>query len=106
MQSRDTFRADVARQLSWLRAHRSPGERLRLRAALTSFKKRVAAHAALGYEIERDGADSYRVFHIGAGLPYLVWYVYDVADLRGAVDLLMLLHVAQDRERFDAQRFD
>ncbi len=106
MRSRETFRADVATQLSWLRARRSPKEHQRLRAALTAFRKRVAAHAALGYEIERDGVDSYRVFHVGAGLPYLVWYVYSVSHRRAPVDLLMLLHVAQDRDRFDARRFD
>jgi len=102
----EAFRGDVAAQLNWLRAHRSLHERLRLRAALASFTKRVAAHTASGYEIERDGDESYRVFHIGAGLPCLVWYVYSVADAHGPVRLVMFLHVAQDRERFDASRFD
>ncbi len=56
--------------------------------------------------MERDGVASYRVFCIGAGLPYLVWYVYSLADPRAPVRLMMSLHQAQDRERFDARLFD
>lgn len=49
---------------------------------------------------------TYRVRPIGDPLPYLVWYSYDAADENGVVSLLMLLHEAQDRERFDPDRFE
>jgi plasmid stabilization system protein ParE len=101
-----TFEQDVAAQLSWLRRHRAPSDRNRLSAALTLFTRRVGAHPAVGHEIERHGVDSYRVFHLGAGLPYLVWYAYSLEDGRGPVRLMRLLHESQDRERFDARDFD
>jgi len=100
------FRGELAAQVSWLRKHRSPCDIRRLRVATASFSKRIAANPGIGYEVERQGVASYRVFHVSAGLPYLVWYVYGVMDLRGPVDLLMFLHVSQDRERFDAHWFD
>lgn len=103
---RETFRKDLVAQVSWLRDHRPPEQRVRLRAALAAFTKRVAAYPGIGSEIEHDGVASYRVFHLGAGLPYVVWYIYSVTDARGPVRLLMLMHDAQDRERFDARLFD
>ena len=102
----ESFRRDLRRQIAWLHEHRPPQERIRLRAALTAFAKRVALHPGIGNEIERDGVASYRVFPLGAGLPYVVWYVYDLADVRAPIRLMMFLHQAQDRERFDARRFD
>lgn len=81
-------------------------QRANLRAGLAAFRRRIATHPGIGAEIERRGAHSYRVFTIGRGLPYLVWYVYDVADAGGPVSLLMLLHEAQDRQRFDERDFD
>ncbi|MGH2499287.1 MAG: hypothetical protein ACRDF0_04240 [Candidatus Limnocylindria bacterium] len=42
---------------------------------------------------------------LGDPLPYLVWYSYDTADPNGPLSLLMLLHEAQDRERFDPSEF-
>lgn len=83
-----------------------PEHRANLRAGLAAFGPRVAKHPGIGAEIERRGAHSYRVFTIGRGLPYLVWYVYDVEDAGGPVSLLMLLHEAQDRQRFDERDFD
>jgi plasmid stabilization system protein ParE len=96
----------LAAQVKWLRRHRPPQDRIRLRDALAAFTKRVAAQPGIGHEMERDGVASYRVFRIGAGLPYLVWYVYSLADPRAPVRLVMSLHQAQDRERFDARLFD
>ncbi len=83
-----------------------PEQRANLRAGLAAFRRRVARNPGIGAEIERRGAHSYRVFTIGRGLPYLVWYVYDVADPSGPVSLLMLLHEAQDRQQFDESEFD
>ena len=102
----ENFRRDVAARVRWLAEHRPPSERANLRAALMVFGQRVALHPGIGAEIERRGPSSYRLFTIGRHLPYLVWYTYDVEDLTGPVSLLMLLHEAQDRERFDADRFD
>ena len=49
---------------------------------------------------------SYRVFTVGGGLPYLVWYYCDMADERAPVWLAMLMHESQDRERFSPGRFE
>ncbi len=56
--------------------------------------------------MERRGTRSYRLFPIGTRLPYLVCYFYDTARENGAVWLGLLLHEAQDRERFRADRFE
>lgn len=77
-----------------------------LQRELRSFITRVTAFPGLGEEVERCGTISYRVRLLGEPLPYLVWYSYDDADPQGAVSLLMLLHEAQDRSRFDARDFD
>ncbi|MEP6893643.1 MAG: type II toxin-antitoxin system RelE/ParE family toxin [Gaiellaceae bacterium] len=100
------FNRDIASRVRWLAQHRVPEERASLRAALAAFSERVAPHPGIGEEIERRGTHSYRVFTIGRHLPYLVWYLYDIDDPTGPVSLLMLLHEAQDRERFDADQFD
>ena len=81
-------------------------QRANLRAGLAAFRRRFAKHPGIGVEVERRGAHSYRVFTIGRGLPYLIWYVYDAEDPNGPVSLLMLLHEAQDRQRFDEGDFD
>ena len=103
---RESFKRDLTERVSWLRRHRSVEQRARLRAAIAEFVRRVAMHPGIGYEVERDGVASYRVFALGAGLPYVLWYVYMPTNDRGAVDILMLLHDAQDRERFDPSRFE
>lgn len=102
----ERFRRDLAAQVRWLAEHRDPGERAALRAALRGFAGRVTTHPGVGAEVEHRGERSYRVFPIGGPLPYLVWYLYDVADAKAPVSLLMLLHEAQDRERFDPGDFD
>jgi plasmid stabilization system protein ParE len=101
-----SFRGDLADRIDWLRRHRSAEEVAQLRAAVASFARRVTAHPALGHEVERRAAHSYRVFPIGGRLPYLVWYHFDSADASGPVWLAMLLHEAQDRERFSPERFE
>ncbi len=101
-----SFHADLAARLAWLRANRPPAERARLHDALAAFVRRVGANPAMGRETERRGVRSFRVFPIGGRLPYLVWYHYDVAERDAPVWLAMLLHDAQDRERFDPGRFD
>lgn len=98
--------ADLAARVTWLRQHRPPEQRANLRNALARFRERVAAYPALGHEIERRANVAYCVRPIGDPLPYLVWYSYDTADPNGAVSLLMLLHDAQDRERFNPDRFE
>ena len=102
----ERFRRDLATRVRWLAANRPAAEREHLRAALDAFMKRAAAHPGIGREIERRGTRSYRVSPISGRLPYLVWYVYDLADRRGPVSLLMILHEAQDRERFDEGDWD
>ena len=72
-----------------------------LRAALWSFRRRIATHPALGEETERHGSVSWRVFPLSTRLPYLVWYFYDVADERAPISLVLLVHEAQDRADFD-----
>ena len=49
---------------------------------------------------------SYRVFRLGAGLAYRIWYGYAPDAKSGVIALLMLLHDSQDRERFDASEFE
>ena len=102
----EAFRRDVVTQVRWLAANRPPAQRETLRVALQVFARRIAARPGIGAEVERRGTGSYRDFPIGGGLPYLVWYRYDVAGAAAPVSLLMLLHEMQDRERFDAGAFD
>lgn len=100
------FRADLSARVHWLRLHRPPEQRANLAAAHRTFIRRVTEYPGIGVEIERAGAVSYRVRPIADALPYNVWYAYDTADDDGVVSLLMLLHDAQDRERFDPSKFD
>lgn len=106
VRSEQNFKRDVAARVRWLAERRPSEERANLRAALTVFGQRVALHPGIGAAIERRGTNADRVFTIGRHLPYLVWYTFDVEDPTGPVSLLMLLHEAQDRERFDADQFD
>lgn len=100
------FRADLGARVHWLRLHRPPEQRANLAAALAAFIRRVTEYPGIGVEVERVGTVSYRVRPIADPLPYIVWYAYDTAADDGVVSLLMLLHDAQDRERFDPSRFD
>ena len=100
------FAADLAQRVRWLQKNRPPEQRTNLAQALAIFKERVAAFPGLGQEVELRGTVSYRVRPLGDPLPYFVWYAYDAADESGVVSLLMLLHQAQDRERFDPSRFE
>jgi hypothetical protein len=77
-----------------------------LQRALRAFVGSVRRYPGIGVEVERRGTTSYRVRPLARPLPYLVWYCYDTADATGSVSLLMLLHEAQDRERFDPEGFD
>ncbi len=77
-----------------------------MHAAVGSFIERVATHPRIGRELMRRGSRSFRAVPIGRGLPYLVWYSYDDAEPQGPVWLTMLLHEAQDRERFAPDRSD
>lgn len=100
------FAADLAERVRWLQRYRPPEQRAHLAQALTTFRERVAALPGLGLEVERRGTMSYRVRPVADPLPYLVWYSYDSADGQGVISPLMLLHQAQDRERFDPNRFE
>jgi plasmid stabilization system protein ParE len=100
------FAADLAAHVEWLRRHRPAEQRVNLRRALATFKRRVGEFAGLGREIERHGSVAYCVRPVGEHVPYLVWYSYGTADQDGPVSLLMLLHEAQDRERFNPDRFE
>jgi plasmid stabilization system protein ParE len=93
-------------RVRWLERNRPPQQRENLQRALRSFVDRVRRFPALGEEIERRGFVSYRVRLLAEPLPYLVWYSYDEHATDGAVSLLMLLHEAQDRARFDPSDFD
>lgn len=100
------FRQDLADRVRWLQRNRPPEQRANLARALRAFAERVADFPAIGHEVEQRGTVSVRVRAIGGPLPYLVWYSYDTADEGGPVTLLMLMHEAQDRERFDPGRFE
>jgi len=100
------FAADLAAHVEWLRQHRSAQQRSGLRRALATFKERVGAFPGLGREIERRDSTAYCVRPVGDDLPYLVWYSYDMADNRAPVSLLMLLHEAQDRARFNPDDYE
>ncbi|MBI2325570.1 MAG: type II toxin-antitoxin system RelE/ParE family toxin [Chloroflexi bacterium] len=102
----DQFRQDLDGRVRWLVRNRPPEQRVSLQRELRSFIRRVAAFPGLGEEVERRGTISYRVGLLGEPLPYLVWYSYDDGDPDGAVSLLMLLHEAQDRLRFDPRDLD
>ena len=92
--------------MRWLRAHRPPDQRTNLRKGLGRFAELVARNPALGEQVDVRGTRSYRVFPIGGRLPYLIWYYYDTARDDAPVWLAMLLHEAQDRERFSPGRFE
>jgi plasmid stabilization system protein ParE len=81
-------------------------DRARFRVAIELFIRRIAANPGIGHELERVDARSLRVFALGAGLPYRVWYRYSPDDRDGDIELLLLLHDAQDRERFDPTEFE
>jgi len=102
----EQFATDLGQRVRWLQKNRPPEQRANLAQALASFTERVAAYPGIGLEIERRGTVSYRIRPIADPLPYTVWYSFDTADDDGAVSLLMLLHYAQDRERFDPSRFE
>ena len=102
----EQFRQDLDERVRWLARDRSPEQSESLQRELRAFIKRVTAFPGLGEEGEKIDTISYRVRLLGEPLPYLVWYSYDEADADGAVSLLMLLHEAQDRARFDPHRFD
>ncbi len=101
-----SFREDLAVRIEWLRRNRPPEHLANLRAALASFKERIGQLPGLGHQGEVRRTRSYRFLPIGGRLPYLVWYYYDTADERAPVWLAMLMHEAQDRERFDPGRFE
>lgn len=100
-----SFRYDLSQRVKWLRANRAPEQRANLRAALAAFKDRIGTNAGVGFEVEQRGTRSFRFFPIGSRLPYVVWYYYDASDPKAPVWLAMLLHEAQDRERFNPERF-
>ena len=100
------FAADLAERVRWLQKNRPPEHRTNLAQALATFKERVAAFPGLGQEIDLRGTVAYRVRPLGDPLPYYVGYSYDTDDETGVVSLLMLLHQAQDRERFDPGQFE
>lgn len=102
----DAFRRDLTARVRWLAERRPAEQRQALRIALDAFVHRIASHPGIGTEIDRRGDRSYRVFPIGGPLPYLVWYVYDVARANAPVSLLRLFHELQDRERFDPGDID
>jgi plasmid stabilization system protein ParE len=99
------FAADLAVQVRWLRQLRPAEQRTNLQKALATFEERVGEFPGLGREIERRGSVAYCVRPVGEHLPYLVWYSHDTADQRGPISLLMLLHEAQDRERFNLDSY-
>jgi ParE toxin of type II toxin-antitoxin system, parDE len=100
------FAADLAKRVRWLQKNRPPEQRTSLAHALGTFRERVSAFPGLGQELYARGTISYRVRPLGDPLPYWVWYAYDSADENGVVSLLMLMHYAQDRERFDPGQFE
>jgi plasmid stabilization system protein ParE len=100
------FRQDLQDRARWLARNRPAPQLANLQQVLTAFVQRVTVFPAIGEEVEKRGTVSYRVRLLGDPLPYVVWYSFDESDPDGAVSLLMLLHEAQDRARFDPNRFD
>lgn len=100
------FLKDLDERVRWLARNRPATQRENLQRELRSFVGRVIAFPGLGEQVAKVGSVSYRVRLLGDPLPYLVWYSYDEADQGGAVSVLMLLHEAQDRARFDPSRFE
>ena len=101
-----TFANDLAARVRWLQVNRPAAQRANLRAALATFRQLIGSSPVLGVEVALRRTRSYRVFTVGGGLPYLVWYHYDTADERAPVWLAMLMHESQDRERFSPGRFE
>jgi plasmid stabilization system protein ParE len=99
------FRQDLQGRARWLKRNRPPEQLTSLQQAVNTFVHRVTAFPALGTEVEKRGTISYRVRLLGEPLPYVVWWSFDEGDPDGPVSLLMLLHEAQDRARFDPNRF-
>lgn len=97
----DRFRQDLRERAAWLRRNRPPQQLANLQEAVRTFVRRAIEFPGAAAEVKRRGTTSYRVRLLGEPLPYLVYYSYDEADEDGPVSLLMLLHEAQDRERFD-----
>ena len=100
------FQQDLQDRARWLRRNRPAQQLTSLQEVLAAFVQRVSMFPAVGEEVERRGTVSHRVRLLGDPLPYVVWYSFDESDLDGPVSLLMLLHEAQDRARFDPNRFD
>ncbi len=100
-----SFVVDLAARVRSLRRHRPAAQVPNVRDTLKTFNDRVARFPGIGHEIERRATNAYCVRPAGDHLPYLVWYSYDTADPDGPVSLLMLMHEAQDRERFNPDRF-
>jgi len=106
VRDRDTFTRTVGEQLRWLERNRTMNDRTRFSVAIESFIRRIAANPGIGHELARAETRSLRVFALGAGLPYRVWYRYSPDDRDGDIELLLLLHDSQDRERFDPTEFE
>lgn len=106
MRYHTSFANDLVVRAQWLRLNRPAEQRANLRAALATFRQLIGSSPGLGVEVALRGTRSYRVFTVGGGLPYLVWYYYDTADERAPVWLAMLTHESQDRERFSPGRFE
>lgn len=102
----DQFRQDLRERVVWLRRNRPPQQIVNLRQALATFVASATAFPGRASELERRGTVSYRVSLLGSPLPYLVYYSFDEADDDGPISLLMLLHEAQDRDRFDPSHFE
>lgn len=101
----EQFEHDLRDRVVWLWQHRSREPVTNLRQALRAFLTHVTAFPGAAVEVDKRGPISYRVRLLGEPLPYLVYYSYDEADEKAPVILLMLVHEAQERERFDPSRF-
>jgi plasmid stabilization system protein ParE len=101
-----TFTRNVDEQVRWLERHRPVDDVLRFRAALDAFARRISANPGVGEEVAVTAARSYRVFRLGSGLPYRIWYGHAPGANSRVIALLMLLHDSQDRERFDPTEFE
>ncbi len=102
----ERFLQDLRDRVRWLERNRPPEQREHLQQGLERFVREVALFPALVEEVRRRGAISYRVSALARPLPYLVYYSYDEADADGPITLLLLLHEAQDRARFDPSQFE
>jgi hypothetical protein len=97
------FEADYLAQLDWLVAQGEQGWIAILAEGLDSVVELLSSFPAAGAPEGRSGRAGLRKIVFPRG-PYVAWYVYDADDPAGAVWLLRLFHVRQEKPRRSRRR--